>query len=106
VGRPCSGTDAGPGLSCTPIEAIGGIGSKCCQLGVESKQSRTIRTEGCIRDARVDVDMGMIVRRGYTDAMKFSRPNTNLWKSIVIDELRITSGRGCVLDHRYARQSK
>src|SRR6185312_10226973 len=82
-----------PGISVDRKEAVRRVGIDRCQSRIEPEPRRAVGTEDRVRLAHIDVDVRVVLRRGYADALEFLHPDRNFRDAVVVPELRIAAAR-------------
>ena len=66
-----------------------GIGHR--QSRIKAEPRRAVGTKDRVRLARIDVDVRMVLRRRYADALEFPHPDADFRDAAVVPELRIAA---------------
>ena len=71
--------------------AVRRLGIQRCQSRIEAESCRAVGTEDRVRLAHIDVDVRVVLRRGYADALEFPHPDADFGDAVVVSELRIAA---------------
>src|ERR1700680_4580945 len=72
-------------------EAVPRVGIERCQSRIEAEPRRAVGTEDRVRLAHIDVDMGVVLRRGHADGLEFPPSDAGFCDTAVVPELQIAA---------------
>ena len=68
-------------------ETVPRVGVERGQSRIEAEPRPAVRTKDRVRHAHIDVDVRMVLRRRYADALEFPHPDADFRDAAVIPEL-------------------
>ena len=67
--------------------AVRRVGIGRCQSRIEAEPRRAVGAKDRVRLSHIDVDVRMVLRRRYADALEFPHPDADLRDAAVVPEL-------------------
>ena len=68
-------------------ETVRRVGIERCKSRIEAEPRRAVGTQDRVRLAHIDVDVRMVLRRRYTDALEFPHSDADFGHAAVVPEL-------------------
>ena len=72
-------------------ETVRRVGIGRCQSRIEAEPRRAVGTKDRVRLAHIDIDVRMVLRRRYADALEFAHTDADFRDAAVVQEHRIVA---------------
>src|SRR5271166_4697546 len=76
---------------CSAKETVRRVGIERCQSRIEAEPRPAVGTEDRVRPAHIDVDVRVVLRRGFPDALEFPHSDADFGDAAVVPELQIAA---------------
>lgn len=68
-------------------ETVRRVGIERCQSRIEAEARRAVGTKDRVRLAHIDIEVRMVLRRRYANALEFAHTDTDFRDAAVVPEL-------------------